>query len=177
MWKLNTSNKGKLAEFQRLFSLHGESLEISQTDLAEIDADPVQVVVHKASSLDEHVLVEDTSLDVEGGQPGIYVKWFLENLSEFVGRNAVWRVLLAYREGEQVYVFKGEVEGTIVESRGIGGFGFDPHFLPKGANKTLAEEKPNRFSARAKAVEALSEKEVFRIEPLMLEWNGPWQEG
>ena len=61
-WILNTSNQGKRSEFQRLFAQHGLSLTTQQIDLKEIDSDPVTVVVHKASQLEEEVLVEDTSL-------------------------------------------------------------------------------------------------------------------
>ncbi|MEM4894566.1 MAG: non-canonical purine NTP pyrophosphatase, partial [Desulfurococcaceae archaeon] len=41
-------------------------------------------------------------------------------------------------------------------SRGTGGFGFDPIFVPHGSSKTFAEmsiEEKNRFSHRGRAVD------------------------
>ncbi len=172
---LNTSNKGKLAEFQRLFAKYGAKLAATEIDLKEIKADPMTVVVHKASQLGEGVLVEDTSLDVEGAEVGIDVKWLLHHLREFEGRRAHWRVLLAYREGDWVFVYEGCVDGTIVPNRGKEGFGFDPVFLPVGAELTLAQEKPDEVNARAKAVEALLQgKPVARLAAIR-DWKGEWQ--
>jgi XTP/dITP diphosphohydrolase len=53
----------------------------------------------------------------------------------------------------------GVCEGTLADApRGLGGFGYDPLFIPAGANKTMAElsrEEKNRISHRALAVAAL----------------------
>jgi XTP/dITP diphosphohydrolase len=174
-WKLNTSNPGKFEEFKRLFAQQGARLETSHVDLAEIDADPIQVIAHKASQLGEHVIVEDTSLDVEGTSVGIHIRWLLDHLTECAGRKAVWTVLMAFRHGDQVHIFKGTVSGTIVPSRGTTGFGFDPLFLPDGSTKTLAESKPDAFNARAKAVDSLLKGEVWMKHPLIKNWEGPWQ--
>jgi hypothetical protein len=48
--RLNTSNKNKLKEFQRLFKSHGADLDVTQIDLREIDASPEEVVAHKVSA-------------------------------------------------------------------------------------------------------------------------------
>lgn len=174
-FSLNTSNKGKLLEFQRLFSKHGAKLNSTEIDLKEIKADPMTVVVHKASQVGERVLVEDTSLDVEGADVGIDVRWLLHHLPEYAGRRAHWRVLLAYREGDWVYVYEGKVDGTIVPPRGKEGFGFDPIFLPNGAEETLAQAKPDAVNARAKAVDALFfGKPVGKYSPVR-DWKGTWQ--
>ena len=172
---LNTSNKGKLAEFQRLFSKQGEALTATEIDLKEIKADPVSVAVHKASQVEERVLVDDTSLDVEGAEVGIDVRWMLNHLEAFAGRKAHWRVLLAYREGDWVFVYEGVVDGTIVPQRGKEGFGFDAVFLPEGAEATLAQDKPDAVNARAKAVEALLYGEPIAKRPRIVDWAGDWQ--
>jgi XTP/dITP diphosphohydrolase len=172
---LNTSNPGKLHEFRRLFAKHGITLHSTEIDLKEIKADPITVVVHKASQVGEHVIVDDSSLDIEGAEVGIDVKWVLHHLPEFAGRKARWVVLLAYREGEWIYVFEGQVHGKIVPPRGKDGFGFDPVFLPDGAEMTLAQEKPDAVNARAKAVDALiAEKCTAKKHPIK-HWDGPWQ--
>lgn len=174
-WVLNTSSEGKRKEFERLFALHGFSLEIQQNDLDEIDADPETVVVHKASQLGEDILVEDTSLDIEGVNVGVNVRWLLENLHQYVGHKAEWRTLLAYQKKGLIYVFEGKIGGTIVPPRGKEGFGFDPFFLPDNAELTLAEAKPDEVNARAKAVQALVQGEPILTVPPLTEWEGSWQ--
>jgi XTP/dITP diphosphohydrolase len=56
-------------------------------------------------------------------------------------------------------VAEGRWHGTIaLEPRGGNGFGYDPHFVPRGASRTAAEmsaEEKNRASHRARALEAL----------------------
>lgn len=175
-WKLNTSNVGKLQEFQRLFKKHNTILTSTHFDLDEIEADPISVVAHKASQLDEGILIEDTSLEVEGADIGVNVRWMLDHLQEFAGKKATWTVLLAYRKGEDVHIYKGEVHGTIVIPTGEGGFGFDPVFLPDGASQTLAESKPDQVNARALAVDALLTKNRFAKVKAIFDWNGPWQQ-
>jgi XTP/dITP diphosphohydrolase len=56
----------------------------------------------------------------------------------------------------------GTLDGTIIEApRGAHGFGYDPLFVPKGQNKTLAEmlsAEKNAISHRAKALHELMAK-------------------
>lgn len=174
-WKLNTSNPGKLKEFQKLFAHWNISLEASHIDLKEIDSDPISVITHKASQLEEDILVEDTSLEVEGAAFGVQIRWLINHLSEYVDHRAKWIALLAYRKGNEVLIYEGHVVGTIVKPKGNEGFGFDSVFLPDGATMTLAESKPTQFNARAKAVEALITNHIFAKRPLMKSWEGPWQ--
>lgn len=174
--KINTSNPGKLAEFQRLFAKYDITLSASRVDIAEIESDPATVVAHKASELPEDVLVEDTSLDVEGASVGINVRWLLDHLEEYAGRKATWRVLLAVRHGDMVDIYEGVTFGTLVASSGRDGFGFDPVFLPEGSDKTLAESKPDAVNARAKAVDAFVHKKLYKSLPVIKEWHGSWQQ-
>lgn len=175
VWKLNTSNEGKLKEFQRLFNKYGFTVSTTSVDLPEIDSTPLQVVVHKASQMEDYVIIEDTSLDIEGANVGVNIRWLLDHLTDYIGRKAHWKVLLAYRVGDKVHVFQGTIDGTIVAPHGIQGFGFDPVFLPTGATQTLAESKPDSVNARALAVDSLMKNEPIIIESPITEWNGPWQ--
>ena len=175
IWRLNTSNPGKFEEFKHLFAQNGSSLGGSHFSLEEIDANPIQVAAHKASQLGENVVIEDTSLDIEGASVGVNIRWLLDHLSEYKGCKAEWIVLLAFRRDSEIYIYKGSQTGTIVLPRGDGGFGFDPVFLPDGATKTLAESKPDRFNARAKAVSALIKGEIYTRHPLIEKWEGLWQ--
>lgn len=174
-WILNTSNQGKMSEFQRLFAQHGITLTFQQIDLEEIDSDPVTVVVQKASQMKEGVLVEDTSLDIQGLSVGIHVRWLLHHLSECVGKKALWRTLLAHKKKGLIYVYEGIIHGSIVQSKGKGGFGFDPFFLPDKANATLAESKPDTVNARAKAVEAFIQNRSLAVVSPITHWEGSWQ--
>ncbi len=174
-WKLNTSNLGKFEEFKRIFAKFGCTLSATHVDLQEIEADHISVIAHKASQMDEGVIVDDTSLEIEDASVGINVRRLLDHLPEYIGRVAIWTVLLAYRQNNEVLIFKGSISGAIVEASGANGFGFDPYFLPDGADKTLAISKPDQFSARAAAVEALVRGEVWAQHPLIHNWNGPWQ--
>lgn len=174
-WKLNTSNPGKLEEFTRLFSQAGAILEATAIDVPEIDADPLSVIAHKATLAGENILVEDTSLNIEGAAVGIHIRWLLDHLKDYIGHPSEWIVLLAHRKGQEIVVYRGVVQGTITDSSGISGFGFDPVFLPNGSIKTLAEEKPDYVNARAKVVNALFKGDVWKKHPLVEDWKGPWQ--
>ncbi len=177
--KLNTSNKGKLAEFQELFKLNKHEITNTTFDLAEIDSDALSVIIQKASAVNNKlggVIVEDTSLDIEGEDVGVNIRWLLDNLNQFAGKKASWTVMLAFREDNTVFVTQGVVQGTIVTKQGSEGFGFDPYFLPIGANKTLAQDKPHSVNARAFAVDAMIKKDFFAIKPAIDKWDGKWQE-
>jgi XTP/dITP diphosphohydrolase len=174
-WVLATSNEGKLREFRSHFDKYGITLDSTHVDIKEIDADPISVVVHKASQVDEGVLVEDTSLDVEGADVGVNVKWMLEHLPSFLGSKVCWRVLLAYRKESFVYVFEGKTDGIIVPPSGTGGFGFDPIFLPDGCNLTLAHEKPEAVDARLHVVKAFVQNCPTTVCSPITDWTGRWQ--
>lgn len=174
-WKLNTSNPGKAEEFKLLFKKLGIDVEITHLDLEEIIAEPIKVVAHKAGQVDEGIVVEDTSLEIEGASVGINIRWLLEHLAEYVGRKAEWVVLLAFRQGGQINIYKGSVAGTIVMPKGTTGFGFDPYFLPDGSKETLSQSKTDTFNARAKAVAALINGDVWTKHPMIENWEGPWQ--
>jgi XTP/dITP diphosphohydrolase len=173
--RLNTSSLAKLAEYRELFGRAGIEVVATTLDLLEIQADKWSVVIHKASSVSDGTLVEDTSLDVEGAEVGIHVRWYLDRIGDFLGRSALWTCLLAHKKEEAIWVYAGEVPGILVPADGRLGFGFDAYFQPVGATCSLAEEKPDQFNARALAVKAfLEERWIHRATPIT-EWNGPWQ--
>lgn len=81
-------------------------------------------------------------------------------------RGARFRCVLALgrwpRTGQagELHCFEGVCEGHIGwEPRGLGGFGYDPLFYPRGFDRTFAElgdEVKNRISHRARALAALA---------------------
>lgn len=175
MWRINTSNPQKLEEYRRLFSDYNIALVETQVDLDEVDADPMTVIAHKVSQMGEYVLVDDTSLDVDGADVGVNIRWLIDSLDQYVGKEAVWRTLLAYREGDTVFIYKSEIEGTITEPRGEEGYGFGSMFIPKGSDYTLTEYVDDNHNARAKAVKALIRDERSAVLPAIYDWDGPWQ--
>ena len=127
-------------------------------------------------------LADDTGLEVEalGGAPGVRthryatlpanersksaqdeanVKKLLDELKGKSSRTARFvTTLTLIVEGLLVHA-TGVLEGTIAEApRGTEGFGYDPIFIPKGSQKTLAEmtvTEKNSISHRALAAQNL----------------------
>ncbi len=126
-------------------------------------------------------LSEDTGLFVDAldGQPGIHAARYA---GEHVTYEDNWRKLLqelqyesaekrsahfatvaliSWPDGREVSAL-GVVHGMIAtESRGSGGMGYDPVFIPEGSTLTFAEmpdDTKNEISHRARAVRALTEK-------------------
>ena len=118
---------------------------------------------------------EDTGLEVEAlnGQPGVKsaryagegrssndnVNKLLNNLKGHTNRNARFRTVISLIFDGNEYLFEGICEGVITtQPEGEGGFGYDPIFIPKGANKTFASmtmEEKNFYSHRKKATTQL----------------------
>lgn len=63
---------------------------------------------------------------------------------------------LAQPDGAVAF-FEGEVSGRVVaEARGIGGFGYDPYFIPDGDTRTFAEMAPEEKAALSHRHRALA---------------------
>lgn len=126
-----------------------------------------EIVEHKARQaytvIGKPVLVEDSALVFHalGKLPGPYIKWFLEELSlericqllrDDDNRSATVTVSFCWFDGVTIQFFDGALDGRIsAEPRGVGGFGFDPIFIPDGSEHTYAEmgdEEINRYSIR-----------------------------
>lgn len=165
-----TGNQNKLKEFE---SILGIKLNHTDLDLDEIQSvDVEEVAVHKAKQayelLKEPVIVEDTGLYFEelNGLPGALVKFFIKKLTldqicSLVkeNRKAAAITCIAYFDGKEAQVFKGEARGEIAkEPRGNTNFGWDPIFIPEGSNQTFAEisfEEKQYSSMRGKAINRL----------------------
>ena len=132
------------------------------------------------------VLADDSGLEVDGlgGAPGVRsARWAEDegfrgdlgataderNNALLVSRlrahpEKAWRAryraaLAVARDGVVLARAEGSVEGEVViEPRGTGGFGYDPHFLIPEEGRTMAEldlEVRMRYSHRARALEGL----------------------
>ncbi len=124
-------------------------------------------------------IADDTGLEVEdlGGAPGVFAAryageaaTYADNVAKLLAalagiagpRRAVFRTVAvaSFPDGREV-VAEGAVHGTIAtETRGEGGFGYDPIFIPReGDGRTFAEmtaEEKHRLSHRGRAFRALA---------------------
>jgi len=175
-----TGNSGKARELKQLLKLDQlrfdfRSLEADEIQSMDLSAVGNHKTVQAMELLEDRaewdaVLTDDTGLFLEGlsGLPGPMVKWFLERL----GAGGIYRLLdgkqkkatavcalsLGLLREKKVVSFTAEVEGEIVDPKGMDGFGFDPVFQPLGSEKTfsmMSLDEKNRHSHRALAVEKL----------------------
>ena len=186
--QFNTSNAFKQKELAALFASHHIHVHFTHVDIKEIQASHLEVVVHKASQLPPATFVEDVSFDVENHNIGIAIKHNIHRLDALAGHNATATVLMAYHHpfDAKIYVYKGSVSGLIIKkgsdhnnilpAHDLPGLGpFDPYFQPHGQQVSLAHHKPNHYNARAIAIEHWIKKQPFSIQPLLKNWQGPWQ--
>jgi XTP/dITP diphosphohydrolase len=116
--------------------------------------------------LGKPLIVDDTAfcIDSLSGFPGPYAAYVFDKignegilrLTEGKGRDAHFQTAIAYADSCGIRVFRGILNGCIVEARGREGFGYDPIFEWNG--RTLAEiplEEKSRISHRALALREL----------------------
>ena len=175
---LATGNRHKVEEARAVVEPLGIKVEQLDAPKVEIQSDSLEEIALTAARLAYYyapgslVAVEDAGLFVESlnGFPGPYssyayktlgVKGLLRLLAGEKDRRACFRSAVAIVGPGIERVFTGEVCGWIAEeTRGTGGFGFDPVFIPEGEKKTFAEmriNEKNRYSHRAKALRSLAE--------------------
>lgn len=118
---------------------------------------------------------DDTGLEVDAlnGRPGVHsaryagegknfddnVTLLLHELQDKTIRTARFRTVISCVQQGHEFLFEGVLEGSIIrERRGSNGFGYDPVFIPKGYDTTLAEmsaAEKNAISHRFLATEKL----------------------
>lgn len=170
-----TSNPGKVAEVRVALRPHGWAVRWGRRQLTEPQAETLEVVarakIAQVPRGEGAVMVEDAGLFIPalGGFPGVYSAYAYRTLGVegvlrlLAGRRreATFRAVVAFRNGDRVRLFSGEVEGSISPAaRGAGGFGFDPVFVPRGERRTFSEMTPQEklaWSHRGRAVSRLAE--------------------
>ena len=184
---LATGNSGKLREFKDLLAplespLHslGEFGSISEPD--ETGTTFAENAAIKASSYalqtGEWVIADDSGLEIDHllGAPGVHSARFggaasgydekmgliLKQLNNVGvtnrGARFVSVIVLAKPTGEIAIMADGTCSGVIAtEPRGMGGFGYDPIFIPDGFDRTFGEmfdDEKRLLSHRGKASKA-----------------------
>lgn len=134
-----------------------------------------------AGATGEIAIADDSGLEVDalGGRPGVFSARFagagasdadnnlklVRSLEEAPSGELTCRyhcVAVAVAPSGQEIVASGSCDGHVVlQPRGTGGFGYDPHVVPDGDTRTMAEiplEEKLRFSHRGKAFRELAER-------------------
>jgi len=142
-------------------------------DTLEANATEKSQTIHRITGKD--CFSEDSGLEVYAlnGKPGVKsaryagesrsfqqnIDKLLLNMQGIDQRNARFRTVISLIFQNKEYQFEGICEGHIIDvCKGGEGFGYDPIFVPDGADKTFAEmsvEEKNTFSHRKKAVAQL----------------------
>ena len=162
---LASHNKGKLAEFQRLFAPFGVELigagDLGLAEPAETGTTFIENALIKAraavAASGLPALSDDSGISVAalGGAPGVYsADWagpdkdfalamqrVQDGLAGESDRSAAFVavLVLAWPDGHYETA-EGRIEGSITwPPRGNGGFGYDPLFLPEGETETFGE--------------------------------------
>lgn len=139
----------------------------------EANAAEKSQTIHRLTNQD--CFSEDTGLEVAAlnGEPGVKSARYagdgrdfqqniiklLRNLEGHADRSAQFRTVISLILNNKEYQFEGTCTGKITTAqKGSEGFGYDPVFIPGGAEKTFGEmgiEEKNKYSHRKKAVARL----------------------
>lgn len=186
---LASNNAGKLKEFGAILSPLGLTLHPQAEHGVPEAAEPFHTFVENALTKARHAsrltglpaLADDSGICVTalGGAPGVFSARFagepksdarnnqklIADLAAHADKSAYYYCVLVYvrhADDPQPVIADGSWHGQIIaEARGANGFGYDPHFLVTGTDKTAAElesEVKNRLSHRGQALRALVEK-------------------
>lgn len=184
---LATRNKGKIAEVQRLISLHAPQItlrsvsEFNLDDVEETGTTFEENALLKAETIARQTglpaLADDSGIAIDAldGAPGVYsARWsgvhgddaanvakVLLELSDVPdedrGAQFVCVIALAHPDGRSIVV-RGEVEGFVRRDPiGNHGFGYDPIFQPDGYAITTAQMDPETKDAISHRGKALRE--------------------
>jgi len=174
-----TNNAHKLEEVRAI--LHNRLNILSLKDIGFVKELPETTgtitgnAIQKAQTLFNETgfacFADDTGLEINAldGNPGVdtahyaglerdSIKNMNRVLSEMDGveeRSSRFITVIAFVNMDGVQTFEGEVKGKIAHAiSGLGGFGYDPIFIPEGFDRTFAEipqSIKNEISHRARA--------------------------
>ena len=178
-----TNNQNKADEIARIVPNHFEILTLKQASINIDIPEPWQTLEENAREKAQTIysltktacFSEDTGLEVEelNGEPGVKsaryageeksdaanIKKLLANLKGCDNRTAQFRTIACLIMEGKEYFFEGICKGVIIEQPiGSLGFGYDPVFMPNGADKTFAQmdtDEKNSYSHRQKATTKL----------------------
>ena len=168
-----SSNRNKFDEVKSILAPR-VAVEFAQADLVEVQSDSLEEIAREKaksaySQVGRPVIVEDDGLYIDSlkGFPGQYSSFVFKALGnagilkllEGLGRQASFRSIIAYYDGKDLRTFEGTVNGMIATGAAQGGWGYDPIFIPQGAEVTFAElaARKNEYSHRKKALDKFAD--------------------
>ena len=185
---LASSNSGKLRELASLLAPFGLDLIAQSSLGVETPPETGETFAanallkarHAAAATNLPALADDSGIEVDalGGRPGIYSARYAgegasdqDNVRKMLGelrdvaaerRTARYQCVIAFvstAADPEPILASGTWEGTLIrEPRGLGGFGYDPIFVPRGFDRTAAEldaAQKNSLSHRGQALATL----------------------
>ena len=185
---LASGNSGKLRELGSLLAPFGFDLVSQSTLGLQTPAETGTTFAenallkarHAAAMTNLPALADDSGIEVDalGGRPGIYsaryagegasdqanLRKMLDEMREIPAsqRTARYQCVIAFvttATDSAPILATGTWEGTLIsEPKGLGGFGYDPIFVPSGLDRTAAEldaGEKNSLSHRGQALRAL----------------------
>lgn len=185
---LASGNKGKLRELATLLAPFGFDVVAQNALGVETPPETGHTFAenallkarYAAAATGLAALADDSGIEVDAlqGRPGIYSARYAgeaasdqDNLNKMLAelrdvpashRTARYQCVIAFVRTEDdpaPILARGTWEGTLItHARGLGGFGYDPIFVPRGFERTAAELEPeekNSLSHRGQALRAL----------------------
>lgn len=178
-----TNNQHKVYEIQTLLPSDIQVITLQQAGIDIDIPEPYNTLQENANTkaktifelTNQNCFSEDTGLEIDAlhGAPGVHsaryagehknfndnIEKVLSNLKNIKNRKARFRTVICLIWNKKEYYFEGICEGKIAEQNsGNEGFGYDPIFIPTGADKSFAAmtmNEKNTFSHRQKAVTQL----------------------
>ncbi len=180
-----SNNKNKIIEIKKIFNKFNlELLSLNDLNISEEPEESGKTFEENAKIKSDYgfnktgisCFADDSGICIESlnWKPGVLSKRFLNNFKSNEAcfesiisstkknskQNAYFKtsISLTLKENHNI-VFNGKIDGKISEqAKGKFGFGYDPVFIPKNYNKTLAElsaNEKNEISHRSIAVTKL----------------------
>lgn len=178
-----TNNKHKVEEIRAALGMRFRITPLSEAGISQDIPEPHDTLeenafekssfIHRLTGAD--CFSEDSGLEVDAlsGAPGVRSARYAGDqadavaniqklLNEMQGadkRTARFRTVISLIFNGEEFRFEGDCPGEITrEVDGAGGFGYDPIFIPDGADRTFARmsvEEKNHYSHRRKAVDKM----------------------
>ncbi len=178
-----TNNKHKLRELQQILAKKIKLLGLEDINCFEeipetsptIEENSMQKADYVRDKYKADCFADDTGLEIEAldGRPGVYsaryagdeknmdrnIEKVLSELENKDNRNARFKTVISLILNGEKHQFEGIINGKIIkDKKGIGGFGYDPVFVPNGYDITFGEmdaDIKNSISHRGLAVKKL----------------------
>ena len=180
-----SNNKNKIIEIKKIFNKFNlELLSLNDLNISNEPEETGKTFEENAKIKSDYgfnktgipCFADDSGICIESlnWKPGVLSKRFLNNFKTYEScfesiikstkknskQNAYFKtsISLTFKNNQNV-IFNGKIDGKIAEKvKGVFGFGYDPIFIPKNYNKTLAElstKEKNEISHRSIAVTKL----------------------